>query len=288
MAKRAMLKAKGLFRRSLEKVKRGWHRVSHHRLLTAVISGLVVAFFVAHGGPLFNSDPSTVPASISSASEASPLRVEFRPMASELFDVAFDHDIGVPKVSEQWAALHARGGVDVNSTDFELTLANRSQLPLTVTNIEAEVLGSRPSPIAWEGYVFTQGGEPIKKLTAILEDDSRGSTTPLRSSEGSNPSSNGPYFESHIISLQPGEIYQAAITIYVGENITRELQYRFDIAGNTASNGFSIHTPGSFRIAPRMTSYVRKYWSLSENNLEHCWVPVIPLKALPSCPPAVN
>jgi hypothetical protein len=209
-------------------------------------------------------------------------------MASELFDVAFDHDIGVPKVSEQWAALHARGGVDVNSTDFELTLANRSQLPLTVTNIEAEVLGSRPSPNAWEGYVFTQGGEPIKKLTAILEDDSRGSTTPLRSSEGSNPSSNGAYFEFHIISLQPGEIYQAAITIFVGENITRELQYRFDIAGNTASNGFSIHTPGSFRIAPRMTSYVRKYWSLSENNLEHCWVPVIPLKALPRCPPAVN
>ncbi len=144
-------------------------------------------------------------------------------MASELFDVAFDHDIGVPKVSEQWAALHARGGVDVNKTDFELTLANRSQLPLTVTNIEAEVLGSRPSPTAWEGYVFTQGGESIEKLTAILEDSSRGSATPLRSSEGSNPSSNGPYFGSHIISLQPGEIYQAAITIFVGENITREL-----------------------------------------------------------------
>jgi hypothetical protein len=288
MSKGDIRKAKRLFRRSLEKVKRGWHIASHHRLVTAVISGLIVAFFVAHGGSLFNSDSSTAHASISSSSEASPLRVEFRPMASGLFDVAFDHDIGVPKVSEQWAALHARGGVDVNQTDFELTLANRSQLPLTVTDIEAEVLGSRPSPTTWEGYVFTQGGESIEKLTTTLGDDSRGSVTPLRSSEGSNPSSNGPYFESHIISLQPGEIYQAAITIFVGEHMTRELQYRFDIAGNTASNGFSIHTPGSFRIAPRMASYAHKYWSLSENNLEHCWVPVIPLKELPRCPPAVN
>lgn len=258
---------------------RWWDRVSHHPFWAALIAILVGAAIVAGFESVFSSGHAAGSTVVSSTN---PLRVAFQAVAPPDFEIAFPYDIGLPAASEQWAALHARGGIDIGQADFDVTLANRSQLPLTITNIEARILASEAAPTAWHGAVFTQGDEPIDTLVANLESASTGSTAPLHWAPGGIASLSGPlFFKSHDISLQPGEVHQTVITAFVKASVAQELRYRFDISGNTANGSFSVRTP-SFRITAFANAYAHSYWTL---QLGHCWV-VATSGGFPRCPSA--
>ncbi len=251
-------------------------------LWATVIGGLIVAAVVAAATSLSSSSSRKLAADSTGANRINPLQVEFKPVAPPfLFAIAFPYDIGLPAPSEQWATLSKRGGIDVGKSDFELTLANRSQLPLTITNIEAEVLESSAPPTEWEGSVFTQGVEGLDKFVATLASASPGSTAPLHLSEGKlGIPTTPPFFTTHDISLQHGQIYQATVTVVTGTGIARQLQYRFSISGDTALGAFSVHAPGIFRITAPGSTYTHEYWLLKEGPTS-CWVTVS--HGLPSC-----
>jgi hypothetical protein len=251
-----------------------WDTVSHHPFWSALIALLVAAVIVALAESLYDAGHAA-------DGQTNPLRVAFQAVAPPDFEIVFPRDIGMPASSEQWAALHARGGVDMGIAAFDMTLGNRSRAPLTITGIEAQVLTSEPMPNAWKGAVFTQGDQPIDTFLANLESASPGGTAPLHWAEGGVDSLDGPlFFKAHDISLQPGEVYQAVVTVFLKPSVARELHYRFDISGNTASGGFSVHTPGAFRITAFAGTYAHSYWSLGER----CWVQVTP--GFPACPSA--
>lgn len=134
-------------------VSRWWDGVSHHPLWAAVIATLIAAFVIARSGAVFTSSSSTASIRIQSSSPLLPaiagnraLRVAFQPTEPPLYSVAFRRNIGKPPAAIQWRALHEKGGVDVGRSAFALTLTNRTKLPLTITNIFAEIIGAAPAP----------------------------------------------------------------------------------------------------------------------------------------------
>jgi hypothetical protein len=256
-----------------------WDTISHHPFWATLIAGLIVAvvarLLLSSGAPQHASASS-------SASRTPPLRVAAQQLPQEIFAIALAHNIGTPAASETWVALHARGGVSVVKSAFELTLADRSTVPLTVTNVEAVVVRSEPAPKAWEGLEFTQGGEGIEQFRAFLTSGASGSAVPV--SQGDTEEGEGlngpPYFRTHDVSLTPGQIYQAAVTI-VNTVEDRELQYRFVVSGNTASGPFTVETR-SFRITGWRGHYAHRYWHVTEGSRQ-CWMRMLP-PGMPHCP----
>lgn len=75
------------------------------------------------------------------------LRFSVRPSAPDLLHVAFRKQIPQPSAREGWGELRRRGGIDVGDSRFHLTLANESSEPISVLNVHAEVLGSKPTRV---------------------------------------------------------------------------------------------------------------------------------------------
>jgi hypothetical protein len=275
-------KARQAVGRLWEKVVRLWDKASNNQIVAATIAGVAVIAIVALYVDLKGGGQKRVV--IAAASSKSPLRVEVQAKPLQFFDIAFDHDIGVPAANEGWASLHARGGVDNVKSFFELTLANRSTTPLTVTNIEAVVRKSRPAPIAWDGSQASQGGSGLEQFSAWLTSATPGTGVPVSQSGSGGTKLNGPpYFETNYISLRPGEIYQAAISI-VSTVEGRELEYDFAISGNTAASPFTVTTSPSLLIT-RQPDYAHSYLHVSgRGNGENCWMAETPSLGLPHCP----
>jgi hypothetical protein len=249
-----------------KKVKRWWDKASHHPFWSTLIAGLLVAAIVGLVSQISASSHGGTTSGVLE-SRSSPLRAVFSSVGRELFAVAFPHDIGLPAASEQWPALHARGGIDVGRSDFLLTLSNRSRFPLTVTNIEAVVLRAEPPPTAWEGSAFSQGMEPLEGFNVTLDSESGGATAPAHSNRGGSYGPNGPsYFQSHDISLHPGEIYRATMTVLTDER--RELLYHFVISVTSANKEFAVDTSPARITNWEYKRYAHQYWSLGGR----CWV----------------
>jgi hypothetical protein len=274
-----------MLRKAQHAVDRLWEKASNNQIVAGIVATVVGALLVAH--LLAGGDQK--PLEIAAASSKSPLRVDVQSKPLPFFDVAFGHNIGMPAPNEGWASLRARGGVDNVNSLFELTLANRSATPLTVTNIEAVVLKSRPAPIAWDGFQFSQGSNGLAQFSAWLTSATPRTGVPVSQSGSGGAKLNGPpYFETHYISLRPGEIYQAAISI-TSTVEGRELEYDFVISGNTAASPFTVTTSPSLLITRRpIPYYTHRYLHLSgRGNAEDCWMvetPNLTNHGLPHCP----
>lgn len=261
-----------------------WEKASNNPIVAGIVAG-TVATVIGTLAVVYLTGGGQKRLEIAAASSKSPLRVDVQPKPLQFFDIAFDHNIGVPAPSESWASLHKRGGIDNVASRFELALANRSPAPLTVTNIEAVVLKSWPAPSAWDGSQFSQGGEGLAQFSAWLTSATPRTGVPLSQGDSGGTKLNGPpYFETHYISLQPGEIYQAAISI-ISTVDDRELEYGFVISGNTAASPFTVTTTPKLLITRRSgPSYAHSYLHISgRDNAEDCWIPETPDLGIPHC-----
>ncbi|HEV7938967.1 MAG TPA: hypothetical protein VGP18_13205 [Solirubrobacteraceae bacterium] len=248
-----------------------WGKASDNAIVAGVVAtvvgGVIVAAIVAI--PAGSGQKHLEVAAVSSKS---PLRVEVQPKPPQFFDIAFDRNIGMPAPSEGWASLRERGGIDNVTSLSELTLANRSAAPLTVTNIEAVVLKSRPAPSAWDGSQFSQGADGLTQFSAWLTSGAPHTGVAVSGGGGGAKLNGPPYFETHYISLRPGEIYQAEITI-ISTVENRELEYDFAISGNTAASSFTVTTTPHLVITRRLIpSYTHRYLHISSGDESGCWI----------------
>lgn len=273
-----------MIRKVQHAIGRAWEKASNNQIVAGIIAG--VALLVIGGLYVDFTGGGQKRLAIAASSSRSPLRVDVRPESEEFFDIAFDHNIGMPAPTEGWVGLHDRGGVDNGASLVELTLANRSLAPLTVTNIEAVVFKSWPAPSAWDGAQASQGGNGLARFSAWLTSATPLAGVPVSESGTARGRLNGPpYFETHYISLQPGEIYQAAITI-ISTVENRELEYGFVISGNTAANSFTLSTTPNLLITRRIVpSYAHRYTHVSgRSSTEDCWIVEIPDSGIAHCP----
>lgn len=264
---------------------RWWNTISHHPLWAALIATLLAAFIIARTGWLFTAAPGSTPTHPGAPlNRSSPLRISFVSTSPVNFAVAFNHSIPIPHPAERWAGLHARGGVDVNASDFRLTLANRSSKPLTVTSIEAEVERSRPAPTDSGAYVLTQGSEVLEQFDIELQSDAVGRAYPIRHEQDLHGrKALQLFFNHHSIALAPGAVYEANVEVISG--IPKELDYAFIVAGNTATKGFRYLATPHFRIAGLALHYRHEYWLMPERTGRYCWVKAYtPHEGLPLCP----
>jgi hypothetical protein len=183
---------------------------------------------------------------------ATPLRVAISPVAPEIFSVAFTDDPGVPSESMGWEDLIEKGGVDIWSSLFEITLANRSTRPITVTDIHAEVIDSGPAPRAAHAYKFTQGDGPLGLFAVRIASADEGSVGRFYEVEDGTPGWRAepprePYFETRYISLEPGEIYEASISVEAEPEAL--IEYRFVFSGATPSSEFATRDSTTRRIS---------------------------------------
>jgi hypothetical protein len=251
-------------------VGRLWGKASNNQIMAGIIAGVVLLVIGALYVDLTGGGQKRLEITVTSSK--SPLRVDVQPKPEEFFDIAFDHNIGMPAANEGWASLHERGGIDNVASLFELTLANRSPTSLTVTNIEAVVFKSWPAPSAWDGTQASQGGNGLAQFSAWLTSATPRTGVPVSQSGSGGGKLNGPpYFETHYISLQPGEIYQAAITI-ISTVEDRELEYGFVVDGNTAASSFMVTTTPK-QLITRGRFYAHNYVHVSgRDNTEACWI----------------
>ena len=223
-----------------------------------------------------------------------PLRVVFTPAAQADFGVAFSGDIGVPAPSDGWTALHVRGGTDVGQSTFRFTFANRSDVPLSISDVHAEVLGSVSPPTGSYAKVYTQGDQPLEKFLVLLDNAAARSTAPVYHAKADGGWDRTPFFGTHDISLQPGEIYQGAVTVRAW--VPGALRYRFVVAGQTPNASFLTTIPGVYEISGRpgdWNNYEHNYWNLDEcrQGSGHPWVRVSTyaqylISPYPGCPGA--
>ncbi len=191
-----------------------------------------------------------------------PLRAAFVAGDPGVFEVAFPRPIGLPADGVGWRELIAAGGTDVSESTYRATFANRSDRPLTITDVHVQVLGSEPPPQGSFAFAYAQGENALRRLFATIMDNRPGSNDWLYAT---GPGSNGvPYFGKHYVSLKPGEIYETTITL--GTELIAEIRYRFVVSGSTPTGEFIFEDPQVRRISGLQDygidgSYARYYVS---------------------------
>jgi hypothetical protein len=204
-----------------------------------------------------------------------PLRAAFTQTPPADFEVAFRYDIGTPAQSVGWDVLHARGAVDVLDSEFRFTLANRSATPLSISDLHAQVLGPVSAPTNTEASVYVQGDVPVESFLVRLYDAAPGSSARFYRTNHLGDPQRTPFFQTHSISLKPGEIYQGAVSVKTF--LTGAVRYRFVLSGQTPTASFLTVIPGVFVISGRThdwSSYAHHYWNLSDCQARHYWVKV--------------
>jgi hypothetical protein len=226
-----------------------WRDAFGPKWFAGIVSALVVAAAITVGAAVLNTPPSKAPpvttAGVQSQASA-PLRVTIVPQAQEVFDVAFAGDIGLPSEQTRWSDLIDRGGVDVGVELLRMTLANRSEHPLTIHDIHLEVTRAAPAPHGSLAYVFTQGGGALGQYTAEISRAIPTSTATLDTTGESGPA---PYFLKHYIHLRPDEIYEANVGVQTASDVRRLVSYRFVIAGSTPTRELTVKTRAVGRLS---------------------------------------
>jgi hypothetical protein len=273
------------------RLSRWWDAISHHPLWAAVIATLLAATIVAHSGGVF-SDAGTSPESPSRnvrGEDGQPLRVVWTPEAPQNFAVLFNRYIPVPRESEAWQGLHARGGVDVTLSKFRLTLANTSNVPITITDVEAIITAAQPRPVGSEARVYTQGTEGLEEFGVLLRDTTPGSRSAFHHTPHGevveDAETGPPFFTNHDISLAPSQIYEAKVAVQI--EVSREVEYGFIIRGNTARRSFTDRPRARFRIVgfnPHLFEVAHLYWQLPRRSGSSCWIHAYNAKYEPACP----
>lgn len=171
-----------------------------------------------------------------------------------VFHLAFSKDVGLPPENTGWQELHDEGGVDVHTALFKATLANRSEKPVTVRDIHTELVRSDPPPTGSLAYIYAQGDGPVSQFAARITSAAPKSRAELfKLGDGppgwANDPPDPPFFREHFISLRPGEIYEATITVQTELSEPRMVSFHFVISGSTPERGFTITDHGSYRLS---------------------------------------
>jgi len=171
-----------------------------------------------------------------------------------VFYLAFAKDIGLPAENTGWQELHDQGGVDVHTALFKVTLANRSEKPVTVRDIHTELVRSDPPPTEALAYVFTQGDGPVSQFAARITSAAATTRAELFKLDDGTPGwakdpPDPPFFRENFISLRPGEIYEATIAVQTNLSEPRMVSFRFVISGSTPERGFTITDHGTYRLS---------------------------------------
>jgi hypothetical protein len=159
------------------------------------------------------------------------------------WQVAFPTDIGLPSAGTQWAQLHARGGIDLRQTDARLTLSNPSRSSMTITDIRPQIVDATKAPAASIAFASLQGETELRRFVTELDSQAIGSTAPLLAVPAHRagfPAGAPPWFERHYITLAPGEIYEAKVSVITGLPVAAH--FRFVISGNSPKGAFTVRT----------------------------------------------
>lgn len=184
---------------------------------------------------------------------APPLRIAIEPQDPGIFQVALPTAIDTPPDGVGWRELIDQGAIDVSQSVLAVTLANRSDRPLTIRDVHVEVVGSDPPPRAAVAFQFTQGDAGLRRLTAELTSGRPGSVAALfdtdawltaRSEGTADPP---PFFADHYVSLLPGEIYEASVTVKT--DVEQAISYRLVVSGSTPDGALHVVGPPVQRIS---------------------------------------
>jgi hypothetical protein len=181
---------------------------------------------------------------------AHPLRVRVTPTDPDEFNVAFTRDIGLPPSNAGWRELIDKGGVDVGQGSSDITLANRSDKPLTVRDIHVEVAEVQPAPRRAIAYKFTQGQGVVGQFAALITSATPRATAKLykvttKADDALEASKD--YFAKNYITLQPGEIYEATLAVELRRPVM--VRYRLVFSGSTPTRSFVVRNRGLLRIS---------------------------------------
>lgn len=181
----------------------------------------------------------------SAAGNGGGLRLDLRPTAPDLFTLAFEDELPLPQADEGWGELHRRGGIDVGRSHFRMILANEGPRPVSILSIQAEVLGSQPTPDGTIAHQYSQGDEGIDRFLAFLPNDRKGSVADIYAPgrgtvDRSKLNSKTPFFASTYVLLRPGEVYPAALTIEA--DTQRTITYRLVAEGESADQRFVVRS----------------------------------------------
>jgi len=165
----------------------------------------------------------------------------------------------------------------VGESNFRLTLANQTAAPLTVTDIEAVVDGSKPAPTGALASVYTQGAALLEEFGVELTSDAVGTTAQFHRQEpneipAGSPSIAPAFFRNHYIRVPPHDIYEAKVSVVT--TVDSRVEYGFVVTGDTARGSFSYHLPPRFiiaRYAPK-AKFVHSYWWLPQPLGGPCWI----------------
>jgi hypothetical protein len=187
-------------------------------------------------------------------SGARSLQLTVAPKDPGVYHVAFDHDVGLPSESTRYLDLLAQGGSDVKHSIQHLTLANRSDRPLTITDVKVEVVGVKPLPRAAVASMFTQGDTGYSQFATRLDQATVGAKADLYKVvqnvpgyEADPPAS--PAFTQGYVSLKPDEIYEAEVTVSLPDASANLVEYRFVVSGATADKPYTIASTTVSRVA---------------------------------------
>lgn len=174
------------------------------------------------------------------------LKFSSRLIPRELPKLAFYDQISLPKANEGWSQLRRRGGIDVGSADLRLLLEDRSPEPISVLSVRVEVLESRPRPRGTLAYEFSQGGEGIEQLAAVIHQVHPGTIARVypRSAAMLDPSKrekSTPYFKTAYILLRPGEVDPVSLTVIA--ETSRLVRFRLIAEGRSAGHTFVRRSP---------------------------------------------
>jgi hypothetical protein len=221
--------------------------------VSALVIAAVTATVISNGGDEVRKG-SGGDANVRDKATSSPLRTQFSLSDPGIFYVAFEHDPGLPPENAGWQDLIRRGGVDVYSSLFKVTLANRSDEPLTIRDIHVKLVGSVPPPTGAYAYAFTQGGGSLGQFAVRMNRTKPGAVLKLYKVVDDEPGwardpPDKPFFDGNYISLQPGEIYEATILVRAEAPNQRMVSYRFVVAGSTPRRSFAIREHRVFRLS---------------------------------------
>ncbi|MFE5108572.1 hypothetical protein [Streptomyces sp. NPDC056663] len=110
--------------------------------------------------------------------------------------------------------LRKRGAADFNATSAKILVENRSEQPLTITNITVyKAQEGTPFSAAWVRYPPAGAAEALV-LDFLLDEDqpTAWSATYEGSTERLVRTGSRPYFDDHVITLSPGEAQSLLIT----------------------------------------------------------------------------
>jgi hypothetical protein len=184
------------------------------------------------------------------------LQFAMRPVPRDIFRIAFQKPIGLPRPNETSADLWERGGVEVGRSNYRMILSNTSSEPVTVVSVRLEVLGSKPRPEGALAYKFTQGAEGLAQLGAMISQTRPGTVAHLYDSSRGIPSplqrkTTPPYFETTFVHLEPGEVYPGSVSVQAEPQ--RLVHFRFIAEGSSARHHFVERSP-TYSIVGGMAS----------------------------------